>query len=156
MEVLVAILVLAFAVSTVLGLQSSLAKRSFRDRNQRQAMLVARSILAAIEMDPSKVEKFRGTKRATELMSQIVPQKQTDKDAAAELENYMAALDVAEREVFVPPTPDGLPQFAMMKEIRLKIFWGEDIDDELDVIYFAPANPKTGADGKSADEEEPA
>ncbi len=136
MEVLVAILILAFSISTVLGLQSSIVRRAIRDRDQRQAMLVARSILAAIEINPGDLQQQETTKRADQLLASLIPEKQRDEAAVEEDERYMATLRVVEREIPIPTKKD--IQIVFLEEVRLTIFWGEDTDEQLDVVYYTP------------------
>ncbi len=135
MEVLIAVLILAFSVTTILGLQSSIVMRALRDKNQRQAMLMARSILAAIEMDPEKVPAQETTKPARELLKNLIPEQKADRDAADGQQLLMATLSAADREF---PVPGKELQIVSLKEIRLRVFWGQNPDEQLDVVYYAP------------------
>jgi len=71
MEVTIAVLILSTALITLLGLQSSLLTRSLRDEEKQQAMLLARSILSAIEVKNRDIDTQDSTSTVDELLDKL-------------------------------------------------------------------------------------
>jgi prepilin-type N-terminal cleavage/methylation domain-containing protein len=149
MEVTVAILLLASALVILLGLQGSTIHRAVRDRHQQQAMLVARQILAAIEVNSDDLEQQDLTAPVDELLSKLLGMSGRvpgDEDEAPRY--FQANLHVEDLEL---PVPSIDPKFAEqklgLKQVVLTIFWGENVESQLRVVFLVPS--KTEAAGVS-------
>ncbi|NLF26237.1 MAG: hypothetical protein GX589_11355 [Deltaproteobacteria bacterium] len=145
-EVTIALLVLASSLVVLLGLQTSSVQRSLRDRAQQEAMLAARSILSAIEINSTDLEAQDTTDSAAELLRKL-----TKAHSAPQTEllpdKYQANLRVEDLEIPVPNTD---PKFAEnmigLKQVLLTIFWGERPDQELRVVFLVPSEIKKSHD----------
>lgn len=132
MEIMIAIVILAFGLTTLLGLQSASVERTLRDRNKQQAMLMARSILALVETttEPLDVMKENGTVR--EVLAKLQESSgvgfETDDEA---LDRFQAELEV---DFWSIPNLDD----DALKRVLVRVFWSDDPRDELEVIYFVP------------------
>lgn len=149
MEVLVAVLILAGSLMTLLGMQTTIIERTIRDRNQRQAMLIARSILAAIEIDPESIETQETTVDADKLLRTLTMQAERDDEASEILQDFQARLLVDTLEI-----PIKEDQLIIMKQVLLTLFWGEENDEKLDVVFFMPLELGDLADLEDEDVEE--
>ena len=143
MEVALALLLLAGALTVLLGLQSSSISRAVRDRRQQQAMLIARSILAAIEVSVDRLEIDEITD-APERLIQKITGADLPKDATAPYpRDFRANLRVADLEI---PVPSRDPRFAddaiPLKQVVLTVFWGEHAADQLQTVFIIPGRPK--------------
>lgn len=134
-EVLVAILILGLSVSTILGLQSSILRRTLQDRYQRTAMLLARTILAKVEIDPDEFSTQNISMSADRFIRQKIGDYGYDKESLIDAENYNVSLSVKDQEIPVFSEEAGL-DIAEMKEIRLNIFWGDANDENIDIIFY--------------------
>ena len=142
MEVTIALLVLASALVVLLGLQSSSVQRAVRDRSQQEAMLAARSILAAIEIGAEDLETQDTTDSAAALFEKLTGGARQDEEDRLS-EKYQANLRVEELEIPVPNTD---PKFAenpiRLKQVILTVFWGESPNDQLRVVFLVPSDYK--------------
>lgn len=134
-EVLVAVLVLGMSISTIFGLQSSILRRTLQDKNQRTAMLLARTILAKIEIDPDEFSTQDTSMTAAHFIKQKIGDYGYDKESLKEAENYDVFLTIKNQEVPIFSEESGL-DIAEMKEIRLKIYWGEADDESIEVVLY--------------------
>jgi type II secretory pathway pseudopilin PulG len=136
-EIMIATMILATSLITLLSLQSSAVQRAVRDRNQQDAMLVARSIMSAIEVDPDQVEMQDTTMPAREMLNQLLPQDTAKQDEELLLfyERFQANLRVDE----VPlPLPNQEP--VMMKRVTLLIFWGSGAAEQMQTVFFVQSD----------------
>ena len=150
-EVLISVLILGLAISTIMGLQGSILRRSIQDRNQRSAMLIARSVLAAIEKDPEAVEEQNTIKPADKLLQELLGDdgieifKSNKKDEGPNddllLNDYKISLNAQNMEVPIPNTDQNSIQLAYLREFKVTVYWGEESDENLEVLYFARVNP---------------
>lgn len=132
-EIMIATMILGTSLITLLSLQSSAVQRAVRDRNQQDAMLVARSIMSAIEVDPDQVEPQDTTMPAREMLNQLLPQETSKQDQELFLfyDRFQANLRVEE----VPlPLPNQEP--VLMKRVTLLIFWGSGAAEQMQTIFF--------------------
>lgn len=138
-EILIAILILGTSLVTLLSLQSSAVQRALRDRNQKNAMLVARSVMSAIEIDPDQVEYQDTTMPAGEMIAQLI-RSQSDRQDEQILEflnTFEANLRV--EEVLVP-LPGQEP--ILMKKVLLILYWGDGPTEQMQTVYFVPEDLK--------------
>lgn len=132
-EVVIAVVVLASAFITLLGLQSAIMRRTLRDEARQQEMLLARSILSAIESNLEAVEVQDKTMPAEELIDEMLADAAPDvkQEKRSQLFNFMARITV---DLW------GIPNFKddAMKRIRLAIYLEDDPADAFEVLFFIP------------------
>ena len=135
-EVIFAIVILAGSLVILLGLQSAAVSKALRDRNQLQAMMAARHILAAIEIQDDS-EPRTETDTVYRLLQNLnaLPYQDSELQTLYNLMN-------AELTIQEWPNPEQLallsPEQNLLKRVLLKIFWGESPDDQLEIVYFIP------------------
>lgn len=130
-EITIAIVILSFALITLLGLQSSSVERTIRDRNKQKAMLLARNILALIEIrqEPMEIGEINGTVKDVLAKLEIdVPEGQ---DKEPDFSSYQAEVKVDNWEI------PGLEENPL-RRVFVRVFWGPDPRDSLEVVYFVP------------------
>ncbi|MEZ4754741.1 MAG: hypothetical protein R3A13_10620 [Bdellovibrionota bacterium] len=146
MEIIIAILILAASLTTLLGLQSASIRRTFTDKNQQKAMLAARAILSAIEVQSSAddVQSDQGT--VIQVLKNLIPLPPVEIPVQDPLNLFTAELIV---------TPAKLPGLDgdVMKQAILKVSWGETEAESLSLNYFI-ANSDLSAGGSSDSEED--
>lgn len=134
-EVIFAIIILASSLTVLLGLQSAAVSKGLRDRNQLQAMLLAKNILAAIEIKP-EVDETNTTETVARLLEDFNAVPSLD-DTEKESYNGMYAKLVIEEW----QNPDILTDKVnenVLKRVYLKIFWGDFPEDQMEIVYFIP------------------
>ena len=143
MEVTMALLLLAGALVVLLGLQSSTIQRAVRDRNQQQAMLIARSILAAVEVAATDLEPQDITEAPDRLIEKLVGAPPPERLEEGAGRSFEANLRIEEFEL---PVPNQDPKFGdnpiKLKQIVLTVFWGETSADQLQVVFLAADKEK--------------
>jgi len=143
MEVALALLLLAGALTVLLGLQSSSISRAVRDRHQQQAMLISRAILAAIEVSAERLETQDATDAPERLIEKITGAEMPRGEELSSGRTFLANLRVDELEI---PVPNKDPRFAEnaipLKQVTLTVFWGDKPADQLRTVFVVPARPK--------------
>ncbi|MCB0317173.1 MAG: hypothetical protein KDD56_00345 [Bdellovibrionales bacterium] len=148
MEIVIAILILAASLTTLLGLQSASIKRTLLDKNQQKAMLAARAILAAIESQKSAddVQNSQGT--VIQVLKQLIPLPPVEIPVDDPLNAFTAEIQV------LPAELPGL-QGNVMKQVFVRVDWGETEAESLSINYFiANANLTAGSGGDDLEEED--
>ncbi len=138
-EVIMAVVILSGSLVVLLGLQSAAVSKALRDRNQLKAMMAARQILAAIEIQ-SETEPRSETETVYRLMENLNALPTADEELQELYNNMNAELEIAEW-----PNPEALSALTdgesnFLNRVRLRIFWGEFPDDQLEIVYFVPNN----------------
>ena len=137
-EVVIAVLILSAALVTLLGLQSSILHRALRDEEKQHAMLLARTILSAIEVKNKDIDIQDNVMSVGELMNKL--DISTALGTSSEQSNkfdFMAHLKV--ENVSVRDLGDNL-----MKSVSLRIFSkdaqnsGEVPLDTFEIVYLIP------------------
>lgn len=138
MEVTIAVVILSSALVTLLGLQSSILKRALRDEEKQQAMLVARTILSAIEVRNKDIEVQDGVSTVQQLLGKLqldISDKENDK--SIQKFEFMARLKV--ENVGLKNIGDNL-----LKSVSLSIYSKQApevngfVQDSFDVTYLIP------------------
>ena len=136
-EVIFAIIILSSSLVVLLGLMSSSVSKSLRDRNQLYAMLIARNILSALEMEET-INDQNTTDTAYQLLKSLNGFAREEPDER-ELYNGMDAELIVEDWETPAELMDQLQSTnTILKKIYLRVFWGVTQDDELEVVYFVP------------------
>ena len=130
-EVIFAIILFAGAMITLLGLQSSNLSRTREDRNKVRAMLAAREILSAVEIQEDALEP--GLKRGTldEIFNGLVPKPPRSNEEIDPHQGLEASLEV--ENVALPE----IGQTALQKVI-VTIYWGGGPLDFFKTTFFTP------------------
>lgn len=136
-EVVVALAVMASAAGIIIGMQGAALRRTVRDTNAQQAMLTARRIMSSIEaLDPKNFNiQSQENQPASALLQTLGVTSVGDKDEAAAISTLSANLLVEDLPIPL------LEKEALMKKIILRLFWGQGLDEALEVIYLMPGTP---------------
>lgn len=141
-EISIAILILAGSLAVILGLQASSVRRAAHDKLEMRAILASRRIMAEIETasDPIEVGIVKGT--ALDVLRSVSALQKGVRDEDGSLQGLNAELDVAYRDL------PGVGE-KVMKEIKLKVSWGQADSDAYSLTYFiANDDQKYGNDGQ--------
>lgn len=130
-EIIIAVLVLATALVTLLGLQAAAVERTIRDNNKQRAMFIARTILAAIESSEEPIEPQDLSAPAADVIKKLAPEDSTDRDFLQEISQFDAHFVVENWEL-----PDIDPK--ALKRVTLTISWSPAFQDSFQVNYFIP------------------
>jgi prepilin-type N-terminal cleavage/methylation domain-containing protein len=135
-EVIIAVMLLAIATTTLVGLESSAVQRTLQDRNTQQGMLAARRLISLIEAnpdDPMRGNHFQG--KVKDVLSQLGGADISDDAAKEILEPLDANIEIEELEIPIPiPVPNAAP--LKMKKVALSISWGPSPNDTFSILYF--------------------
>ena len=137
LEIVIAIALLAVALVSMIGLNSSAMERTIRDRHAQQAMLLSRSILAGIEASKQPIEVGQTSGTALELVRQFNAAPD-GADFPPELDIFTASLEV--ESISIPINRDGAVTIAndALRRINLEIRWGDGPDQVFPVVFFVP------------------
>ena len=126
-EVIFAIILFAGAMITILGLQSSNLARTNEDRNRINAMLAAREILSAIEIqeEPIIVGSYQGS--VEKILSTLI--NHPEKIDNSPFQNLIVDLQV---------TNIGLPMLGeeAMQKADITVSWGDQPFEQFRTAYF--------------------
>lgn len=133
-EVTIAILVLSSAVLVLISLQSASLDSSFRDERRQKALLGARAILSAIEVDENPLEDIDVEGPLVDLISKRSPlEGLSDWNKFKDLAPFQAHLKIASWPVPLKDVPpDGL------KRVTLRVSWSNAGADAIELYYFVP------------------
>lgn len=130
-EVVFAVLILASALVTLLGLQSSSLQLSAHSKFTQRAMLIARDILAPIETskEPIDIQDLEGTPR--EVLEKVLPARINDNNKDTQDAMFRVRLKV---EYW------GIPKVneEAMRRITLTVRWSTAALDSFEIVYFMP------------------
>jgi prepilin-type N-terminal cleavage/methylation domain-containing protein len=134
-EVIIAVMLLAAAMSVLIGLESSAVQRLIYDRNTQQAMLAARRIMSMIEIhedDLSFANQLQGP--VLTVLNQLGAPNTGNEQERIALESLNASVMIE------PWTPPGNNiEENSMNRVTLSIAWGPTPDEAFTILYFIPA-----------------
>jgi prepilin-type N-terminal cleavage/methylation domain-containing protein len=135
LEVIIALAVLASALTIILGLQSALVQRTVLERQQREATRLAREILSAVEAresagDPLEVGTFNGTPE--EIFNGILPSEQIQRDSSLDATDFQYEAQLSVEYWGIDKSDKA------MKRISLLISWGKRRPESLQLAFFIP------------------
>ncbi len=130
-EVAIAVLILASALGVLLGMQSSVLSQTINDRKEQQAMLLARRILAALEVSEEILKVGVESSSAKDMLESFNIEV-TDPDELKNLADLQATLQVSYSGM------PGIDPEQAMKQIILRVYWGPAAADSFEVVYFVP------------------
>lgn len=135
-EVTVALALLAVAASILIGMQGSAVRRTLRDINAQTAMLVARRIMASIEI-LNDAEFSLATQNNTPVKDLMQQLNITDLGGSGESAalNTMTA-SVAIDDIDIPMEINDTVE--KMKRIILRLTWGPGSDESIQLVYQRP------------------
>ena len=135
-EVTVALALLAVAASILIGMQGAAVRRTLRDTNAQTAMLVARRIMASIEILNDAEFSFPSQSNAPviDLMQQLNITGLGAKAESPALNNMTANISVEDIEIPIP-TNESIEQ---MRRVILKLTWGPGYDESIQLVYQRP------------------
>lgn len=130
-EVIFAIILFAGAMITLLGLQSSNLARTREDRNKVRAMLAAREILSAIEVQEDPLEP--GTKEGSvdEVFAGLISKPPLAEGEKSSHDGLSAKLTI--ENVALPDIGE-----TALQKVVVTIFWGNGPIDFFKTTFFTP------------------
>jgi prepilin-type N-terminal cleavage/methylation domain-containing protein len=133
-EVVIALAVMASAAGIIIGMQGAALRRTVRDSNAQQAMLAARRIMASIEaVNPKNFTvQSQENQPVSAILQTLGVSSLGDKDEVAAMSMLSASLLVEDLPIPL------LEKEALMRKIILKVFWGQSLDESLEVVYLQP------------------
>lgn len=134
MEIVIALAVMASAAAIIIGMQGAALRRTMRDSNAQQALLIARRIMASIEaMNPKNFNLSSQDNQPVSSLFQTLGLPPTAvKGEDDPLKSLMASITVDDLPIPL------LQKEALMKRIALRISWGAGFDDALEILYLMP------------------
>jgi prepilin-type N-terminal cleavage/methylation domain-containing protein len=137
-EITVALSLLAVSASIFIGMQGSAVRRTLRDTNAQAAMLVARRIMASIEVlkDSEFMLSTQSESPVRDLLQQLNISAIGDRAESAAIDQMTASVAVDEVELVLP-----LDRQEQMKRITLRLTWGPGADESIQLVYQRPPMP---------------
>jgi prepilin-type N-terminal cleavage/methylation domain-containing protein len=134
-EITVALSLLAVSASIFIGMQGSAVRRTLRDTNAQAAMLVARRIMASIEIlkDSEFTISTQSESPVRDLLQQLNITGMGERAESAAIDKMTASVVVDELELVLP-----LDRQEQMKRITLKLTWGPGADESIQIVYQRP------------------
>jgi prepilin-type N-terminal cleavage/methylation domain-containing protein len=132
-EIIIAVMILAVSLITLLGMQSAATQTAIKTRNKQEAMLAARSILAGIEYAGNTIKNRSINGSASDIAKLFLNDEAVAPIIAQEKRIPLTANLVIEYW----PMAD-LPSNAVQR-ITLTVGWGSAPDDNLMTYYFIAA-----------------
>lgn len=133
-EVTIAVLVLSSAMIVMISLQSASLESSFRDERRQKALLAARSVFSAIEIDENPIEDIDVEAPLVELLAKRSPlDGLSDWNQFRNLQPFRARLQIANWPIPVPNIdPDAV------KRVTLRVAWSDTAADAVELYYYIP------------------
>jgi type II secretory pathway pseudopilin PulG len=133
-EVTIAILVLSSAVIVMISLQSASVDSAFRDERRQKALLAARAIFAALEIQEDPPEDIDVQSPLVDLLSKREPLNAlTDWGDRQELKPFQAHLSIKNW-----PLPLKDIRNDAIKQVLLRVYWSDSPADAIELVYFIP------------------
>lgn len=133
-EVTIAILVLSSAVIVMISLQSASVDSAFRDERRQKALLAARAVFAALEIQENPPEDIDTQGALVDILSKREPlDALTDWNERDELKPFKAHLMIKNW-----PLPLKDIRNDAVKQVRLRVFWSNSPADAIELVYFIP------------------
>lgn len=130
-EIIIAVMILAVSLTTILGLQSSSTAQAIRTKNKQEAMLAAREIMAAIELQGATVENISLNSTVEEVLKKYLPPERTKSGKIGSSLPLRADLSI---DFWATK---GLPDKSV-KKVALVVYWSDNPQDKISIIYFVP------------------
>jgi len=136
-EILIALSVMAAASVVLIGMQGAAIARTVRDRNAQQGMLLARRIMASIEIsdNPLEVQNFENDNAIGALQKFGIPEPTDDVEKRA-LAPFQVTL-FGEDLMLPIPNVDQDP----LRKFSLRVSWGPGVEETF-LVTFLMAIPK--------------
>jgi competence protein ComGC len=132
LEIAFALMLLSGALVVIVGLQSSAISRTVSDRNIQKAALIARSIMSAIEIDPTLVQEQDETESADKVLARLIRTRDTTKEEREEQSSYMVQLRVEPIEIVLPPTT-----ILELKRFDVTVFSADKPENSFNVVFIS-------------------
>jgi prepilin-type N-terminal cleavage/methylation domain-containing protein len=135
-EVTVALALLAVAASILIGMQGAAVKRTLRDTNAQTAMLVARRIMASIEIlnDSEFSLATQSNAPVKDLMQQLNITGLGERSESPALDMMTASVTVDDIEIPMQVNET----VEQMRRIILRLTWGPGADESIQLVYQRP------------------
>ena len=148
-EVTMAILILAGSLTIMIGLQAAIIERTVHDNNEKQAVMLARQILAVIEAEEGKGNplSIQDTTDSVENLIESILGVDYELPERERFENFQSRLLVQYA---------GIPNVGeeALKRIDVSVNWSEAPQDQVEVTLFIPFDEDRDQSGGDDEEEE--
>lgn len=133
-EILAAVVILALALTTLIGLQTNYANAFINEENRLRAALYAQYIMTFIEIEPSPPSS--GSENGT-LTSRLRELGFFATEEGRELEDELDSWNFSQTvtDVEIPPSE------AALLRVDLTVSWGESSNEQFLLVYFAKNPP---------------
>jgi prepilin-type N-terminal cleavage/methylation domain-containing protein len=145
-EVTLAIVLLSGAMVVLLGLQSSIMRRTYVDSQNQLAMMAARQVLSAIEVSDLPVDTQETSGDLKEILTSLISVNAEDEKSLKIFDELSLHLSVSFWGI---PTVDE----QAMKRVELTVSWSDRPQDALQVVYFFPNDEEASLESGDTDEE---
>jgi prepilin-type N-terminal cleavage/methylation domain-containing protein len=137
-EVTVALALLAVASSILIGMQGAAVRRTIRDANAQAAMLVARRIMASIELlkDSEFMLSTQSAGPVRDLLQQLNISGIGERPESSAIDQMTSSVTVDELELLLPQEKQ-----EKMKRIVVRLAWGPGADESMQIVYQRPPVP---------------
>jgi prepilin-type N-terminal cleavage/methylation domain-containing protein len=135
-EIIIAVMILAMSLTTLLALQTSAMNQALRTRNAQEAMLASRSIMSGIEFAGDTIVGLNKVGTVVEVARTVLKEEALIPMIAKQQTIPMNASLTVE-----PWTLPKLPQNSMLK-VTLIVSWSNQPQDQIKTYYFTKAPPK--------------
>ena len=132
-EIIIAVMILAVSLITLLGMQSSATQIAIKTRNKQEAMLAARTILAGIEYAGNSLKNTSAKGPASEIAAKYLSKEATAPIAAQEKRVPLIGNLVIEYWPMKGLTAQSL------QRVSLTISWSDRPEDSITTYYFVTA-----------------
>ena len=137
LEIMIAVMILAFSLTTLIGLQTSAVTQTLFTQKKYKAMLASRRIMAAIELSPDLLEPMEETGPIKQIEGLFPSLQKLSKDKN-DFDDLLVKLKVEKVSI-----NEILPEELQTKEpklhkIVLTVGWGDSPGSQLTTVYYAP------------------
>jgi prepilin-type N-terminal cleavage/methylation domain-containing protein len=138
-EITVALALLATAATILMGMQGAAVRRTIRDSNAQAAMLVARRIMASIEIlkDSEFMISTQSDGPVRDLLQQLNIIGIGERSESAAIDQMTARVTVDDLQIQMPFEE----KQEELKRITLRLSWGPGSDESMQVVYQRPPRP---------------
>lgn len=137
LEIAISIFILAGSMVTLLSLQSAALERAIRDRQKQQAMLLARSVMAEVELGLLNMPLGEQRFSASEFFSKYSGAFESQGLESSDLERIMIVIVLGNWEYPIVSS-NGTENRLKLKRVDLSLSWSDHPRDRINLVYFLP------------------
>ncbi len=137
-EVVVAVIILGGSLLVLLGLQTSIVERTFRQSKEQKAVLIAREILSAIEVSDNPIQEgvFEGAPE--DVIKNFLPNNKEEEIEDTDKTEFLARVEITNW------TLPGAEVVMVMNKFNVEVSWGPNDNERVKALFFAPKDLDLG------------